>query len=110
MARKVGVLKRSFVSSGTDRNSQDPADTASISNLDLSTGLTKHIAFLFDWTLSIVMMRDLVPKVGRLSRKSLDSFLTELEKVQNTDEEKVQTAEIFWSGTHSEKHHTVSAS
>ena len=41
------------------------------------------------------MMRDLVPKVGRLSRKSLDSFLTELEKVQNTDEEKVQTAEIF---------------
>lgn len=95
MARKVGVLKRSFVSSGTDRNSQDPADTASISNLDLSTGLTKHIACLFDSTLSFVMMRNPVPKVGRLSHKSLDSFLTELEKVQNTDEEKVQTAEIF---------------
>ncbi|KAB0388596.1 hypothetical protein E2I00_006148, partial [Balaenoptera physalus] len=73
------------------KNSQDPADTASISNLDLSTGLTKHIAFLFDSTLSLVMMRDLVPKVGRLSHKSLDSFLTELEKVQNTDEEKALT-------------------
>ncbi|TKC46598.1 hypothetical protein EI555_017822 [Monodon monoceros] len=77
------------------KNSQGPADTASISNLDLSTGLTKHIACLFDSTLYFVMMRNPVPKVGRLSHKSLDSFLTELEKVQNTDEEKQSSKQNY---------------
>ena len=63
--------------------------------MDLYTGLTKHTtAFVFDSTLSFVMMRHLVTKVDRLSHKSMDSFLTGLKNTgfQNTDdEEEVQT-------------------
>lgn len=39
-------------------------------------------------------MGNLSPKVGKLSHESLDSFLTELEKILNTSEE-VWTTEIF---------------
>lgn len=78
--------QESFVCSDMDKNSQNPADVAHISNLGLSIGYTKHTAFLFDLTLAFLMMGTLSPKIGNSDK----SFLTELENVQNTGKGEVQ--------------------
>ena len=94
---------RSFVSSDTDKNPQDPADTASASSVGLSTGSTKLIGFLFDSTLPFLTMGNLSPKIGKFSRESLETVLTELEEVQRLVEKHRDG-----SGSYSEKPNTVS--